>query len=383
MQILLGTTNPSKVERFKKLLAGSPVEFLTLKDLGITAEPREQGSTPEENARIKAAFYGQYFPLVICNDSGLYLDALPLSDPRQPGLNIRTPMGGKRLDDDEMIAYYAKLVHSLGGKTGAFYLDGIAVYNNGNILSFMEDSPATRASSFSMVDAPSPLRHPGWPLDSLSIRKDTGLYFVEKAPAAPAKTNENIMLGEYRKRLVGFLKTALGLPGELKLVKAGPLYRREITEMLDEWTATGEKMVPYAIRKVDYHDFDAYLASMDSGEQGPLGIPDSTFFCLDTGRNRMVGAVNIRHRLNEQLLLSGGHIGDGVRPSERRKGIGTQMVALALEECRRLGIFDVLMVCDRENIASARTIQKNGGVLENVVTVDGIPEERYWIHLQP
>ena len=189
------------------------------------------------------------------------------------------------------------------------------------------------------------------------------------------------MLGAYKKRLVAFLKEALGLPGALQLVKAGPQYQKEITEMLDEWTAAGEKIVPYAIRRADYHHFDAYLASMDSGEKGPLGVPDSTFFCLDTDRKKMVGAVNIRHRLNEPLLLNGGHIGDGVRPSERRKGIGTKIVALALEECRRMGILDVLMVCDRENIASARTILKNGGVLEKEVMVDGTPEQRYWIHL--
>ena len=76
----------------------------------------------------------------------------------------------------------------------------------------------------------------------------------------------------------------------------------------------------------------------------------------------MVGAVNIRHRLNEQLLLNGGHIGDGIRPSQRHKGFGTQMIALALMECRKIGLSKVLMVCDKENTASARTIQKNGGV---------------------
>ena len=95
----------------------------------------------------------------------------------------------------------------------------------------------------------------------------------------------------------------------------------------------------------------------------------------------MVGAVNIRHYLNEALLLNGGHIGDGVRPSERRKGIATKMIALALEECRKLGIEKVLMVCDKENIGSAKSIQLNGGILENEVAVDGIVEQRYWISL--
>ena len=60
------------------------------------------------------------------------------------------------------------------------------------------------------------------------------------------------------------------------------------------------------------------------------------FFCLDEERNIIVGAVNIRHYLNESLFLNGGHIGDGVRPSERRKGIATKMIALALEECKKI-----------------------------------------------
>lgn len=75
--------------------------------------------------------------------------------------------------------------------------------------------------------------------------------------------------------------------------------------------------------------------------------------------------------------------GDGIRPSERGKGLGTELVRLALEECQKLGIRRVLMVCSRENPASARTIQKNGGILENELPVDGVIEQRYWITLGP
>lgn len=94
MKVLVGTTNPSKVKRLKDFLPDSGIEFLTLKDLGITAEPEESGNTPEENARIKAEFYGRFCDRVICNDSGLYFDCIPLDDPRQPGLNIRSPRDG-------------------------------------------------------------------------------------------------------------------------------------------------------------------------------------------------------------------------------------------------------------------------------------------------
>lgn len=209
MKVLIGTTNPSKVKRFEELLDGSGMEFCTLKDLGIESEPEEKGATPKENAVIKAKYYGQFHDVVICNDSGLYFDALPLEDDRQPGLNIRTPGGCKRLDDEEMIAYYAKLVKSLGGKTLAYYLDGIAVYNHGRINAYMEDSEVTRASAFYMVDQPSAHRHPGWPLDSLSLNRNTLTYFVEEGNNKYDTTQENIMIGTYRERLVRFLKEAL------------------------------------------------------------------------------------------------------------------------------------------------------------------------------
>lgn len=169
----------------------------------------------------------------------------------------------------------------------------------------------------------------------------------------------------------------------LRLVRLSPEYRPQLNEMMDEWTASGETIVPYAIRKTDYRDFDHYLPSLEVGhDRGECLVPDSTFFCLDDERNIFVGAVNIRHWLNEGLLLNGGHIGDGVRPSERRKGIATKMIGLALEECRKLGIDRVLMVCDRENTGSAKSIINNGGVLENEVEVDGVVEQRYWIDLQ-
>lgn len=167
----------------------------------------------------------------------------------------------------------------------------------------------------------------------------------------------------------------------LTLVKASDSNKELIFDLLDEWYAAKEEIIPSAISKTDYHDYESYVESLEvKNESGGL-VPDSTFFCLDVDRNRMVGAVNIRHDLNESLLLHGGHIGDGVRPSERGKGIATAMIALALEECKKLGIYHVLMVCDKHNAASAKSIINNGGVLENEVAVDGIVEQRYWIDL--
>ena len=139
----------------------------------------------------------------------------------------------------------------------------------------------------------------------------------------------------------------------IKLVRLSPEYRRHLSEMMDEWTASGEKIVPYAIRRNDYRDFEYYLANLEidaeTAEREGLA-PDTTLFALDVERDIFVGAVNIRHRLNERLLFNGGHIGDGVRPSERRKGYATEMIRLALLECRKLGIERVMMACNKDNI---------------------------------
>lgn len=207
MKVLIGTTNSSKINRFKGFLEGCDIEFFTLSDLKITSEPDEQGRTPEENAIIKATYYGKFFDIVITNDSGLYFDCLSLEDPRQPGLNIRTPNGRSRMNDEESIEYYSALIHSLGGRVSAFYLDGFAVFNKGKVYSFMED--IRNVSSFYMIDTPSESRHDGWPLDSLSVRKNSLDSFTESNKNT--NTEENIILGKYRENLIGFLKSSIGI----------------------------------------------------------------------------------------------------------------------------------------------------------------------------
>lgn len=170
----------------------------------------------------------------------------------------------------------------------------------------------------------------------------------------------------------------------LKLVKPDRKYRRQFCDMMEEWCAANETIVPYSIRRLDYKDFEPYLLGFEKEENGELKgwVPGTTLWAYDDERDRIVGAVNIRHSLNEFLLKSGGHIGDGVRPSERRKGYATEMIALALEECRKLNIDRVLMVCDKTNIGSAKSILNNGGILENEIqNNDGIIEQRYWINL--
>lgn len=172
----------------------------------------------------------------------------------------------------------------------------------------------------------------------------------------------------------------------LKLIKLTKEYEKDLGEMIEEFKydqrVNNSDRSPGAIFKNDYHDFDYYLENLEFKAPTENRVPDSVFFLLDEDRNRLLGAVNIRHYLNEYLLNEGGHIGDGIRPSERRKGYATEMIRLALEECRKLGLEKVLITCHKDNIGSAKSIIKNGGVLENeIIDSDGLLLQRYWITL--
>lgn len=130
-----------------------------------------------------------------------------------------------------------------------------------------------------------------------------------------------------------------------------------------------------------------YLAVLAEREQGmnlpsPSHVP-STFLFAFVG-DRIVGRVTIRHRLNEWLEREGGHVGYVVVPEFRRQGHATTILRLALPIAReKSGATRILVTCDDDNVGSARTIEKNGGQLENVITR---PESkrairRYWIQV--
>lgn len=132
-------------------------------------------------------------------------------------------------------------------------------------------------------------------------------------------------------------------------------------------------------------DIDEWLFKIkeDLTKDTPTRVRATLFIAVRKSDQKIVGIIQIRHRLNEHLLLYGGHIGDSVRPSERKKGYATEMIRLALNECKNLGIFKVLMVCYVDNIGSEKSIINNGGVLENIVEdEDGNKIKRFWIDLK-
>ena len=89
----------------------------------------------------------------------------------------------------------------------------------------------------------------------------------------------------------------------------------------------------------------------------------------------LVGTFRVRHRVHEGPLVVGGQIGSAVGPSARRRGVATAALRLALGMAARLGIDPALVTCEDDNVASARTIEANAGVLEDVRGTS----RRYWV----
>lgn len=175
--------------------------------------------------------------------------------------------------------------------------------------------------------------------------------------------------------------------GKLKLVFPTEEYKEQIEEYLKEHFENGEYELSGDGGLDRIKNFDDWLLKVkgDLSEKTIKGnrVPATLLLGVRKSDNKVIGTIQIRHRLNESLLKDGGHIGDGVRPSERRKGYATEMIRLALEECRELGIDRVLMVCYKDNIGSAKSIINNGGILENEIpTENGKVDQRYWISLK-
>jgi predicted acetyltransferase len=127
-----------------------------------------------------------------------------------------------------------------------------------------------------------------------------------------------------------------------------------------------------------------YLEVLDAYRNGvnlpPEHVP-STFLFAWVGE-RIIGRTSLRHRLNEHLEREGGHIGYAVVSEFRRRGYATEILRQTLAIARdELGIRRALLTCDVDNLGSIRTIEKNGGVLQDVVdNADGTaPKRRYWI----
>lgn len=168
----------------------------------------------------------------------------------------------------------------------------------------------------------------------------------------------------------------------LKLVLPVPEDKEKLLDYKREFIENGDSMDGTAGLKNAETFEEWYNAFFDNLKEETVReglVPATTYMAISTDDGRLIGMIDIRHRLNEYLLKFGGHIGYSIRKSERRQGYATEMLALALKECEKLNIKKVLITCDKDNAASARTIIKNGAALENEVQDEDRITQRYWI----
>lgn len=136
------------------------------------------------------------------------------------------------------------------------------------------------------------------------------------------------------------------------------------------------------LERMDYGEWLQYLSNVSKKETCPEGIvPAYEMIYVDDDETKVYGMINMRLELNDMLLKFGGHIGYSVSPDERRKGHAKAMLSRALEFYKEWGYEKVLITCNKNNIASQKTIESAGGVLENIIEDGDIFTKRFWINL--
>jgi len=169
----------------------------------------------------------------------------------------------------------------------------------------------------------------------------------------------------------------------VELVRPNTTLRDSYRGLVAEFVAADEKLVPFTLA-FEHDDFEAFLCHLDDCARGidlPDGFVAHSTFWLVRDKTEVVGVSNIRHSLTAALRREGGNIGYGIRPSARRRGLGITILRQSLVRAAELGLAQVLVTCGKENVASAKSITRNGGIFdsEEYLSDRGEIVQRYWI----
>ncbi|MCR5721459.1 MAG: GNAT family N-acetyltransferase [Lachnospiraceae bacterium] len=155
----------------------------------------------------------------------------------------------------------------------------------------------------------------------------------------------------------------------MKLVFPTPEYKEKATEYIGEFyeynsEINGSGALDRFLQESTYEEWLVKVRKdIDIANVEKPRVPTLTYFYVREEDDRIVGMINIRLALNDFLREEGGHIGYSVRPTERRKHYATDMLKAGVEVLNTIGINEVLVSCDKENLASSGTILNNGGRL--------------------
>jgi len=164
----------------------------------------------------------------------------------------------------------------------------------------------------------------------------------------------------------------------MQLIDPAPEWRTSFLDLAREFREQGDER--HAPALADFEGFLRRIEQVRRGEALPPGwVPGRHFWLPDQGA--IVGCLRLRFQLNAELEEEGGHIGYDVRPSARRRGYGTALLGLGLEQARALRILRVRLTVDSDNQGSIKIIERHAGVLagEAVSRHSGKPIRQYWI----
>lgn len=175
----------------------------------------------------------------------------------------------------------------------------------------------------------------------------------------------------------------------LKLVKPTIEYKNQVMDYRQEFYDNNENSFDGCAGLEDVNSYEEWI-DFDkrlSEKYGEGYVPSNVYLAVRKEDEKLVGIIDLRLRLSDFLFNFGGNIGYSVAPSQRRKGYAKEMLGLILEKAKESGLEKVLLTCDKQNIASSKTIIHNGGILENeVIDKAGLSHsgtiQRYWIDLK-
>lgn len=167
----------------------------------------------------------------------------------------------------------------------------------------------------------------------------------------------------------------------LNFVLPTELNRDDVLSFYNEIEKSGGECIGIG----NYRDYDAWLTGMrnrHTGKNLPEGyVRENFYLCYEN--DRLIGVFSLKFELTDFLLNYGGHIGYATRPSDRNRGLATQMLKQGLQLAKEFGFYRILCICDNDNYASEKVILKNGGVFENELydPEENVTVRRFWIGL--